>query len=129
MAADGPNQMGVKAAAKIYAGALVVNDAGVAAPARTGIGLNVLGVARKQYDNSTGAANAMIGEFDHGAYVFVNDGADPIAAADVGNPCFITDDQTVCKTNAVNTKSAAGKIIAVNPPGITGVVVRVATGL
>jgi len=129
MLGDAPSQMGVKAATRLYAGALVVNDAGVAAPGRTATGLNVIGVARKNYDNTTGIANAMTGEYDMGDYLFVNSTAgDLIAAVDVGNDCFIVDDQTVAKTSATSTRSRAGKVIAVDPPGYTGVVVRVGVG-
>lgn len=127
MLPDSPNQLGVKASTKIYGGSLCVNDAGVAAPGRTATGLLVLGVARKQYDNSAGSAGDIIGEFDHGDYVFVNDGSDAVVVGDIGALCYIVDDQTVCHTST--GKSIAGRVVAINPPGITGVVVRVATGM
>jgi|SRR6478672_8513469 len=123
---DSPSQMGVKANVVIHAGAAVVNDGGVAAPARTATGLITLGVARRKYDNTGGAANALTAEFDHGDFLFVNDGGDPVVAADVGADSYWTDDQTVSHT--ATGKSRAGKVIAVNPPGYTGVVVRVGTG-
>lgn len=126
LAGDAPSQMGVKATTLVYAGAGVVNDAGVACPARTATGLVTLGVARIRYDNSAGPANAIRAEFDHGDFLFVNDGTDLVVQADVGLDCFWKDDQTVSHT--ASGKSRAGKVIAVDPPGFTGVVVRVATG-
>ena len=38
--------------------------------------------------------------------------------ADVGADCYIVDDQTVAKTNGTNTRSVAGKIIAVDADGV-----------
>ena len=43
---------------------------------------------------------------------------DLIAQADVGADCYIVDDQTVAKTNGTNTRSVAGKIIAVDADGV-----------
>lgn len=124
MAEDSPVAMGVKASTKIYAGAAVVNDAGVAAPARTAAGLLTLGVARKQYDNTSGAANAIVGEFDIGDYWFVNDGGDPVLVANTGSLCYWTDDQTVSIT--ATGKSVAGRVVKVD--STYGVLVRVGVG-
>ena len=44
--------------------------------------------------------------------------ADAIVRADVGADCYIVDDQTVAKTNGSNTRSVAGKIIAVDADGV-----------
>jgi hypothetical protein len=122
---DSPHRLGVKAATNIYAGALCVNDGGVAAPGRTAAGLVPLGVARKRYDNTGGAANAIVGEFDAGDHLFANAG--DITAVNIGADCFIVDDQTVSLD--ATGKSRAGKIVDVNPPGFTGVSVRISAGL
>jgi hypothetical protein len=117
---DSPHRLGIKAATNIYAGALCVNDGGTAAPARTATGLTVIGVSRKRYDNTGGAANAIYGEFDGGSHLFVNAG--DITAANINADCFAVDDQTVSLD--ATGKSRAGTIVDVNPPGFTGVVVR-----
>lgn len=123
---DSPVKMGVKGSTTIYAGSLAVNNAGVAAPATTATGLLVLGVARKQYANS-GADNAITGEFDIGDHWFANSASgDLIAAADIGNDCWIVDDNTVAKTNGSSSRSRAGKIIDVD--STLGVLVRVGVG-
>jgi len=125
---DSPGKMGVKASTKVYAGSLVVEDAGVMAPGRTATGLTALGVARNQYDNTSGAANAITGEYDMGDFWFGTSSAgDAIAAADVGNTCYIVDDQTVAKTDGTGARSAAGKVIDVD--STLGVLVRIAAGL
>lgn len=114
-----PAPMGVKAATKIFKGALVVNDAGVMAPGRTATGLIALGVARDTYDNTSGAAGAIMGEADNGTYIFKNSaGGDEIVAADVGKDCYIVDDQTVAKTSATNTRSIAGKVFSIESTGV-----------
>src|SRR5687767_13971277 len=85
MRGDAPSKLGVKAATLIYQGAAVVNDAGVAAPARTATGLVTMGVARLRYDNSAGAANAVTAECDMGDFFFANSSAgDAITTADIG---------------------------------------------
>jgi hypothetical protein len=128
---DSPAKMGVKAATKIYQGAAVVNDAGVAAPARTAASLITLGVARKPYDNTAGAANDIVGEYDMGDFFFANSSAgDAIAAADIGNDCYWVDDATVAKTSNSAARSRAGKIIdVVASEGTYQVLVRVGVGI
>lgn len=127
---DSPSKLGVKAATTIFQGAAAVNDAGVAAPARTAAGLITLGVARKPYNNAAGAANDIVGEFDMGDFFFANSAAaDAIAAADIGNDCYWVDDQTVAKTSNSSARSRAGKIIdVVASEGTYQVLVRVGVG-
>lgn len=43
---------------------------------------------------------------------------DLIAQADVGNDCYAVDDQTVAKTNGTATRTACGKIVAVDSSGV-----------
>lgn len=110
---------GMKAATIGYQGGIAVNDAGVAAPGRTATTLIALGVFKKTYNNSGGAANAITAEIECGTFLFGNSSAgDLIAAADVGNDCFIVDDQTVAKTNGGSTRSRAGKIARVTSEGV-----------
>lgn len=105
-------EIGVKANVKIWAGALVVLDAGTAAPGRAATGLVALGRAEATIDNTGGAVNAVRAKVRRGIYAFKNEATDPVTAADIGATCFIVDDETVAKTNGTNTRSAAGRVFA-----------------
>lgn len=108
----------VKAATIIFAGALVVNDAGNAAPGRTATTLKALGRAEK-YVNNPGANGAERIEIRRGIFRFANSTAgDAITLADVGANCFIVDDQTVAKTDGGTTRSIAGVIRDVDANGV-----------
>ncbi len=107
----------VKAGVKIYAGALVVLNAGYAAPATTATGHIAVGIAfipptPGVVDNTAGADGALTVEIEQGVHDFTNSSAgDLIAQTDVGADCWIVDDQTVAKTNGGSTRSRAGKVI------------------
>lgn len=109
----------VKANTKIYAGALVVIDAGYAAPGRTATGLIAAGVAQATVDNTGGAAGAKTIEVRRGPHKFKNSSAgDAIAQADVGKTVYIVDDETVAKTDGTGTRSAAGRVLAIESDGV-----------
>lgn len=104
-----------KAATIIYAGALVVIDAGYAAPGRTATALIAAGRAERTWNNSSGANGGQTVEVRRGTFAFDNSAAgDAIAQADVGQLCYIVDDQTVAKTSATNSRSAAGRVVSVS---------------
>lgn len=107
----------VKANTKIFQGTLVVSDAGFAAPGRTALNLLVIGRAESTVDNTGGAAGAVSVQVRRGTFKFDNDGADLVAQANFFADGFITDDQTVCKTNGGGTKSRAGRILGVDLDG------------
>lgn len=105
----------MKAATKIYAGGIVVSDAGYAAPGRTATGLIALGVARKDVDNSAGANGDLLADVERGPFPFNNSGGgDAITLAHIGKDCFIVDDNTVALTDGYGTRSKAGRIVDVN---------------
>lgn len=109
----------VKANTKIYAGALVVVDAGYAAPGRTATGLIVAGRAEQTVDNTGGSAGAKVIEVRRGIMKFNNSTAgDAIAQADVGKVCYIVDDQTVALTDATASRSRAGMIYQLEADGV-----------
>lgn len=109
----------VKANTKIWAGSLIVVDAGYAAPGRTATGLIVAGRAEQTSDNTGGAAGAKIVEARRGVFKFNNSSSgDAIAQADVGKICYIVDDQTVALTDATGTRSRAGMIYQVESDGV-----------
>lgn len=111
--------LGVAAAMLIYQGAIVCRDAaGNAVKGSTSTTLVALGRAEATADNSGGAAGAISVSYRSGCYKYANSSAgDLIAAADVGNLCYIVDDQTLAKTNGGATRSVAGRIDSIDPDG------------
>ena len=107
--------------ALIYAGALVcVNATGFATRGAVATTLKAAGVAQQRVDNTGGADGALRIEVDRaGAHLFANSAAaDLITRADLGSTVFIVDDQTVAKTSATSTRSAAGKVVDVDTTGV-----------
>lgn len=111
----------VLAATLLYAGVMaVVGAAGFLTNASTAVGLRCVGVTRGRIDNSTGANGAVQGEVERGVFgPFANSAAaDQIALSELGQDCYIVDNQTVAKTNGGATRSVAGKVFDVNPDGV-----------
>lgn len=107
----------VNTAAVIYAGTLVtlLAASGKAVPAGTASAGVAVGVAE---DTVTGDGVKAVGVL-RGCFQFGNSAStDLIAKADVGNTCFIVDDQTVAKTDNSAARKAAGKIIDVDANGV-----------
>lgn len=109
----------VKASVKPIQGGIAVLSAGYAAPGTTATGLIAVGRFEETVDNTAGANGDVSVQIKRGTFKFGNSSAgDLIAQADVGADCYIVDDQTVAKTSATNTRSVAGKIIAVDADGV-----------
>lgn len=110
------------ASAKIWAGSLVMRDAsGYLTRGATATGCIGVGRAEASVDNTSGTAGAKTAEYRRGIYGFANaGGADLIAQADVGQLCYILDDQTVAKNDGSASRSPAGIV-----DGIEGGVVWV----
>jgi len=102
----------VKAAAKIFAGALIAQDTdGDAAPGFVSTAIRTLGIAMEYKDNTLGGDGALTVRYRKGVFMMENSAsADEITDADVDNVCYIVDDQTVARTSGTNTRSIAGKI-------------------
>jgi hypothetical protein len=117
-------ELPVAAATKIYAGAIVAMNAsggaaGYATKGATATVLRGVGVAVEQADNSAGAAGDIRVKVRRGTWRFLNSASgDQITQADIGNDCYIVDDQTVAKTNGTNTRSVAGKVQDVDAGGV-----------
>lgn len=107
----------VKANTTVHQGSLVVLNAGYAAPGTSATGLIAVGRAGASATAvSAGDASVAV---HRGIFKFANSTAgDLIAQADAGADCYIVDDQTVAKTNGTNTRSRAGKIVAVDADGV-----------
>lgn len=107
----------VAASTTVHQGGLVVLNAGYAAPGTTATGL--IAVGRAEESATAVAAGSVSVRVKAGVFKFGNSAAgDAIAQADAGADCYIVDDQTVAKTNGTNTRSAAGKIVAVDADGV-----------
>ena len=105
----------VAAGAKIYQGAIVMIDAGYAKPGATAASKVAAGVAEFQADNTAGSNGAIRVRVRSGIFKFLNSGTDALAQADVGNVCYIEDDQTVSKT--ATGKTAAGRLLGLDTDG------------
>jgi hypothetical protein len=109
----------VKAATKIFAGSIVVLNAGKAAPGSTALALVAVGRAEENVDNSAGADGDLNVSVRRGCFRFLNSAAgDAIALSDVGASCYVVDDQTVAKTDGAGTRSKAGTIRDVDSDGV-----------
>ena len=112
--------LAVAAAVICFAGALAARDgSGNATPGDTATTLRGLGRFKKTYNNAAGLAGDVIAEIEKGIFRFANSAAaDEISAADIGNDCYIVDDQTVAGTNGGSTRSVAGKVFDVDSQGV-----------
>lgn len=105
----------VAASKLIYAGALLVRDtSGNIEPGTTATGKIAIGRALEQVDNSSGIAGAKNVRYESGCFKWANGGA--ITKANIGDPCYIVDDQTVHET--ATGRSAAGIIVDVDTDGV-----------
>lgn len=110
----------VAAGAVIQTGALVVlNATRFAKQGATALNLVADGVAQHHVDNSAGADGAARVTVEAGVFPFANSAStDSIAQADIGNACYIVDDQTVAKTDGSGTRSKAGTIVDIDASGV-----------
>jgi hypothetical protein len=112
---------GMTANVRAFAGTIAaLAAAGTVQPGTTATTIKCVGVFLAPYDNTGGAANAVVAETVRGVFgPFANSSAgDLITAADIDADCFIVDDQTVAKTNGTSTRSVAGKVHQVDASGV-----------
>jgi hypothetical protein len=111
---------GVAAAVKCFAGAIAVLDSsGNIKPAVTATGLITVGRFEEYVDNSAGLADALTAVAKRGTFRYANSAAaDAIAAAQIGDTCYLVDDQTVAKTDGTGTRSVAGIVADVDSAGV-----------
>lgn len=110
----------VAANAVIYAGAMVAIGADdLAVPMATATTLRGVGRAERRADNTGGADGDIRVEVGGEIYRFANSVAgDLITLADIGEPCYGVDDQTVALTDGTGTRSVAGTIHDVDAQGV-----------
>lgn len=111
----------VKGAVVCWSGGMVmltgVGAAALAQPASAVAAGNVVGVADANADNRTGADGAINVDVREGVFLMSNDASDPLTIADIRAACYVTDDNTVSKTNGGNTKPQAGTVYDIDPSG------------
>lgn len=119
-AAGGVQSYPVLAAKICYAGGIAVLDSsGWCKPAVTGTGLVCVGRFEERVDNSLGDSGAVNVRVRSGIFRFANSASsDEITKAEIGDNCFIVDDQTVAKTDGSGTRSIAGRIMQVDSVGV-----------
>ena len=110
----------VAAAKKLWAGGLAMRDAsGNATPGATATGCLGIGRVEETADNAAGQAGDKSVTVRFGVFRWANSGStDAIGLADIGNDCYVVDDQTVAKTSGTNTRSVAGKVVDVDALGV-----------
>lgn len=108
----------VKGSTTVYQGSLVALNAGYAAPGAAATGRVAVGRAEETVANA-GSDGVVSVRVKRGVFRFANSSAgDAITQAEAGATCYIVDDQTVAKTDGTGTRSAAGKIVAVDALGV-----------
>lgn len=110
----------VAANAVIGAGKIVVaNATGFAAPGSTATTLTYLGRAEEAVDNTGGGdGDIEILVRRNKAFKFNNYGTDLVVQADLGQTCYIVDDETVAHSDGTSTRSAAGKVVGIDSDGV-----------
>lgn len=104
----------------IYAGGIVMQNAtGYAVQGATATGQIAAGRAEEAVDNTNGGDGGKNIKVKRGVFKYKNSSSgDAITIAEIGDNCYIVDDETVAKTNGTNTRSVAGVIVGVDSDGV-----------
>lgn len=102
----------------VFAGALLMRSAaGQILAGATATGSFGIGRAEEQVASTTAGVTPV--KYKPGVFRYANStAADLITAAEIGNVCYIVDDQTVAKTSGTNTRSPAGVVDSVDAQGV-----------
>lgn len=112
----------LKALTVVYQGGIVVLDTtGYGVAATAAVGLKACGVLTSERSAAPsltgGAANGdVVARVAQGVFRFAN--GDTIAQVNVGDVCFLVDDQTVAKADGAGARSPAGIIMGVDSTGV-----------
>lgn len=106
--------------ANIHAGGIVMlNATGYAVQGATATGQIAAGRAEESVDNTNGGDGGKNIKVKRGVFKYKNSASgDAITIAEIGDNCYIVDDETVAKTNGTNTRSVAGVIVGVDSDGV-----------
>jgi len=122
--AQGPDRVGgLLASVVVYAGAIVMrNAAGYLTKGQTATLLVGCGRAEERKTGGAGNGDETL-RYLPGCFWYKNStSTDAITIAEIGEICFVVDDEQVAKTNGTNTRSPAGWVEAVDAN--LGVLVR-----
>jgi hypothetical protein len=110
---------GLAAAVVVYAGALIMrNAAGYLTKGAAAVGSVGVGRAEEAKTGGAGAGDETL-EVRPGTYLYKNSAAgDAITVAEIGDVCFIVDDETVAKTDNAGARSPAGFVADVDSQGV-----------
>lgn len=121
-AIPGYRSLGIAAGVACFQGGLAILASGFARPGRLGQGADntakaadaatyrAVGVFLESKTGGAANGDTLI-NVEEGEFLFKNSAAgDAIAAADIGKPCFIIDDETVAKTNPNSVRAVAGVV-------------------
>ena len=113
-------EKGVAAAKTLHEGALICLSAtGYLTPGATATGLIALGRAEQTVDNSDGSAGDLTCRVRTGVFRWANsESSDELTDAEIGDTCYVVDDQTVAKTSGSSTRSPAGIVVDVDAQGV-----------
>lgn len=113
-------QVPVAAGVLIPAGTIVcANAVGYAEPGSADASQIYLGRADDMVDNRAGVDGALMVLVRRGkAYQWANDSTDAVTQASVGRDCFVSDNQTVSKTDGGGTRPRAGTVLGVSADGV-----------
>lgn len=109
------------AAVKCLAGTIAARNAtGFATPGAASTTIRGIGIFRETVDNSGGSAGDKTVDVERGVWgPFANSASgDLLTRADIGNDCYIVDNQTVAKTDGSSARSVAGKVFDVDADGV-----------
>lgn len=106
---------GVAASTHLFAGGMLgLNAAGYLVKASAAACVQIVGAARREYDNSSGADGALTAEYVSGAWSFaIGSGSDALTIANRTQDVFCIDDQTVGATDGGGTRKRAGYLLNV----------------
>jgi hypothetical protein len=118
----------IAAAVHVYPGTIGALDAnGNLTYATDTAGLEVIGRIEGDVDNSAGAAGALFCDVRRSAFIWVNSATHPLAAVNVGDMCFVQDEQTVCTAAGSVNQVKAGIFLGLDPD-TGGAIVDTRTG-
>lgn len=115
----GIRELGVLANTTVFAGAMAAVDAaGWVVPAAAVAAHRVIG-RNEQRVTGSAVSGEVRAKVKTGVFKFANStSGDLIGRADIGQPAYVVDDQTVAKTSASNTRPVAGTIFDVDADGV-----------
>ncbi|WP_286694981.1 hypothetical protein [Spongiibacter sp. UBA1325] len=97
----------------------VLSATGFAEPATTATGKITLGCFDHECNNTNGPDGGATANVKRGYFRFENSlAADEITLTDLGQTCYLVDNQTVAKTDGTGTRSIAGIVDDIDDQGV-----------